>query len=942
MESTGAAGDPLTFRALVRQHRQAAALSQEALAERAGLSVDAVSVIERGKRGAPRPDTVALLAQALELDAAQRAVFIVVARAVSAAVDSPPGQSRPGSIPTASAPMSAGARPPLPAPLTTFIGRERELAMVRERLLHPTTRLLTLTGPGGTGKTRLALEVAREVQKEVAREVQKAAAFPDGVVFVSLAALTDPVLVLPTIAHALGLPETTEHGPFGTLTIALAHRQLLLVLDNLEQVAAAAIQLVEVLAAAPGVRMLVTSRARLNVRGERVLPVQPLSVPDLELPYAVSDLLQSDAVRLFVDRARDALPDFALTERNAAQVAALCVRLDGLPLALELAAARIRVFPLAAQLRQLDNSLALLAGGPRDLPTRQQTLRATIAWSYDLLAAEQQALFRRLSVFTGGAALEAVAAVCRASEPLTWLEGDALAELVGLADQSLLEVAEEPEGDLRFHLLETTREYGWEQAGAAGETEALCRAHATYYLALAEEAERQMRGPRQAIWLARLETDYDNLRAALYWSQWRQEAVLGLRLAAILVQFWHLRGRAGEGRLWLEKFLAAPEDRDRAGLAAVRAKASNAAAWLAFQQGDYGRAEALATQGLAVWQDRGDVADVADALDTLAEVARGRGDYPRSAALHKQSLAQRRALGDAWGIIFSLINLGHVARAQGEYAHAAALYEESIVLCRTWRDTVSLGYALTGLGAVACVQGNYARAMDLHDESLLLCQEIGNEEGIAFALAHAGHVESARGHRERAGALYEQSLAMWRAYGDRWGMADILTHLAKLARAQGDDARAVSLADESLALYRELGDKPGIVGALCARAEVARAQGNHERAAALLAESLQLCGELVARLTVVSCLEGVAEVASARGYAEPTARLFGASTALRASLGAPAPIADQPIREQMIVDARVALGDEAFAVAWATGQALSLQEAIVAALELTDSMRSTS
>jgi len=536
---TNGAGE--TFGARLRRYRLAASLSQGELAERAELSVDAVGTLERGRRTLPRPDTVALLAQALNLAPPERAALIAAARP----------RLVPTLLPHAAAATPPPSRlhiPPLPVSLTTFIGREREVSSLRDRLLDPRTRLLTLTGPGGTGKTRLALEVAA-----LAR-----AAFPDGVAFVPLAALTDPTLALSTIAHALGLVEAEAAGrtPVETLATALADLRLLLLLDNLEQVDAAASQITEVLTAAPGVTALVTSRTRLNVRGERVAPVPPLDVPDPAASLRVDDLPRFDAVRLFVERARDARPDFALTERNATPVAAICARLDGLPLAIELAAARIRHLPPAALLRRLDGSLALLTDGPRDLPRRQQSLHETIAWSYALLDDEGQTLFRRLSVFVGGCTAAAAAAVCRALDeaPLDGAplagpprEGDLLAGLVGLADQSMLAVTEQADGEPRFALLETMRVYALEQREAAGEDDALRRAHAAWCLALAEEAEPALTGPDQHMWLERLEREHDNLRSALGWLRESADGEAGLRLAAALWRFWHIRGTSARG-----------------------------------------------------------------------------------------------------------------------------------------------------------------------------------------------------------------------------------------------------------------------------------------------------------------------------------------------------------------------------------------------------------
>ncbi len=773
-----------TFGALVRRYRLAASLSQEALAERAGLSVDAISVIERGKRGAPRPDTVALLARALGLSDEERAAFAVATRAIGVPPEAPPAPVR----------TPPHALPPLPVPLTALVGRAREVAAVRARLLEPGTRLLTLTGPGGVGKTRLAVEVARAAH----------AAFPDGVAFVSLAALTDPALVLPTIAHTIGLGDAAGRTPAEMLVTALAGLRALLVLDNLEQVAAAAPAIAEVLTVTPGVTVLATSRERLHLRGERVIPVPPLAIPDPTRTLPVDDLLHYGAVRLLVERARDAAPDFALTERNAAQVAAICARLDGLPLALELAAAHVRVLPPAALLCQLDRGLALLMGGPRDLPARQQTLRATIDWSYDLLDEEGQALFRRLSVFVGGCALETAEAVCRALEGLARLEGDMLARLVELADQSLLTVAGEADGEVRFGMMETIRAYGRNQAEAAGEAGVLRQAHAAYYLALAKRAELALKGSDQGMWLARLEREHDNLRAALDWAlehgasgvapAWEPHTepsrrAIGLRLASALEHFWGRRGHAIEGRRRLEALLAGGD-----GVAApIRAQAYAAAGTLAWILSDYAQAGAFHTGALALYRALGDTRGMATALHNLGTVAYYQGDFERSGPYEEDALALYRALEDNGEVGRTLNGLGLLARERRDYDRAITLYEEALAFCRTQGDTFHMGIILSNLGEVACDQGAYEHAAVLYEESLALLQALDEKtarrdalQGLAGAVRHLGQ-------HGRALALYAESLAQQRVGGNRRQVVYCLEGMAEAQCAQGEPERAARL-----------------------------------------------------------------------------------------------------------------------------------------------------
>jgi len=557
-----------TFAELLSRHRLEAGLTQEDLADATGRSVRNIAYLEGGTTLTPRKQTVELLANALGLEGRDYAAFKVATRHLP--------------VPDRTHGERAGTPTHiLPESLTSFVGREREIEAAGEVLLREDVRLLTLTGAGGYGKTRLAVEMARRVVES----------FPDGVHFVSLAPVSDPTLVVPTIARSLGLVEMASQSILESLKGRLRDELVLLVLDNFEQVLEAAPNVADLIAACSQLRVLVTSRTPLRLSGEQEFPVSPLAVPGLERLPAPELLIANESVSLFVQRARGVLPDFELTVENTQSVAEICVRLDGLPLAIELAAVRIRLLSTQAMLSRLQGQLALLTGGARDLPARQRTMRATIEWSHELLVEEEKRLYRRLGVFAGGFTLVAAEAVCGDQG-----EPDVLDVLSGLVGSSLVQRAEEAEGESRFRMLETVREYAGERLEAGGEAEEMRRRHAVYFLALTEEAEPELRGARQVEWLARLEADHDNLRAALGWSLGGGDRELGLRLAGSLWFFWHTRGHWSDGRRWLEGALG-------------EATAAPSAAWatahlglgvLALWQNDLGRAEARLRESLAL------------------------------------------------------------------------------------------------------------------------------------------------------------------------------------------------------------------------------------------------------------------------------------------------------------------------------------------------------
>jgi predicted ATPase/DNA-binding CsgD family transcriptional regulator len=789
----------------------------------------------------------------------------------------------------------------LPTPANPIVGRDIDRVAVAELLARG--RLITLTGPGGVGKTRLALQVGIDLLD----------LFPAGVAWVPLAHIRDSRAVMPALAQALGLHEG-DHTALEALIEHLRTGDRLLLVDNFEQVLGASPDLAALLSGTLRLKLLVTSRAALQLSGEQEYPLPPLALPPEEEPPAQSYA----AVELFVQRARAIRPDFALNAENMAAVATICRRLDGLPLAIELAAARIRLLSPQALLARLDQRLALLTGGARDLPARHQTLRGAIEWSYELLDIAERRLFRRLSVFVGGWTLEAAEAVCddAPGQGATPAPTQILDGLDSLLAKSLIrqsEAADEP----RFGMLETIREYALERLAEHGELAALRQRHAAFCVALAERAEPQLTGQDQLAWFTRLAREQGNLRAALEWlldgkESLGQAAPLddGLRLVGVLWRFWWMRGQLREGRAWLDR-------------AIERSAADLPIAELRTQTIDPDRREQL----------RAELRLRAKLLHGAGALARGQADFTAAAAFQETALALYQELGDRAGIATALNGLGNIAYDQWNFALARTRFEESLALHQAIGNSWFCGLLLNNLSDLCYFEGDYAGARALNEESLALMRRLNSPRGIGYALGGLGEAAHQQGELALAQAQLEESLAFFRRIDDQRGIARALQGLGLVALSRADQPAARAQLEASLALRREIGSAPDINHTLNSLGDLARAAGDLAQARERYAESLASLRQLRPTLTVAGSLAGLAGLAVALGHAERAAELLAAADAVRAALGLPLAPLERPQHDRDLAAVRGKLAASRFAAATERGRIMPLEEAVALALQ---------
>jgi predicted ATPase/transcriptional regulator with XRE-family HTH domain len=864
----------LIFSELLKRYRLAAGLTQEELAQRAGLSLRGVGDLERGTRRTPRKDTVKLLANALGLspdEVADLEASVHRQRAIASpsfsAIDRSPAST---TDTTSSRPIGN-----LPTPLTSLVGREHEEATAVHLLRRNDIRLLTLTGAPGIGKTRLALQVAADLREDA----------PDGVFLVELAPIVEPTLVLAAILRTMEVPETSGQTPLAALTAHLRPRHLLLVLDNFEQVIVASTQIAELLRACAELKVLVTSRIPLQVRGEHRLAVLPLELADPTALPPVEDLVRYPSIALFLQRAREAKPTFVLTPAEAPAVAAICHRLDGLPLAIELAAAWTRLLSPSALLLRLDQRLPLLTAGARDLMERQQTIRSAIDWSYNLLAPAEQRLLCTLSVFVGGWSLEAAEAVCSAGGD----DAAVLPALATLVDASLVDHHEAADGEVRFRLLELVREYALERLEASGEAEELRARHARYYLEFVKLL-RTTTAKAQVAWVLR---ENENLTAALTWAG-EHDSAAAMAAGAELWRYWPARRMLlHESRRWLKGTRELLAGMPAETLPALRARTLNAIGNFAREQGNYILSTACYEEALELARSVSQRRLIAKVLNNLGNIGMAEGDFVRAEALYREAIEVRQELARALDAARAAESNGHLDPPDWEALWNEVMPDEmtdqaerAIVLARLAESNAQeTAMTFYNMAQLAMLRGDMGQAKVQCEQARELFAKGGWVSSEAQVRSLFGEILAHLGDLEQARSMLEQVVLWFRAQDAKWELADALHRLGWVARVHGEAARAVALHQEGLALSRELDDRRGIaVG-----------------------------------------LEWLGMAEAAMGRAEVATRLLGAGAALRQSLSFPSFPVYRVAIEQATSDLRERLGEERFAVIWGGGESMPVE-----------------
>lgn len=872
-----------SFGAWVKQRRKHLHVTQQTLATRAGCAVTTLRKVEANRLRLSR-QLAARLALALALPDTLHDIFQHAARTPDAAV--------PAALQTATLAPSTPPTPTaqLPLPPTPLIGREHDLAALRTLILQPDVRLISILGLPGVGKTHLGLQIA----------VELAPAFTDGARFVALAEINQPELVLPAIAQALDLYVNPAQPLLDPLLAMLRDKHLLLLIDSAEHVTQAAATFATLLAYAPHVKILVTSRRALHLAGEQRWIVGPLALPVHETLDKINTIATSPAVDLFCTRARAVRPDFALAATNVAAVVELCRRLDGLPLVIELAAARLDLFSPQALLRRLDHRLDLLTTGTIDASSRHQTLRRALAWSYNLLDADQQRLFRRLGVFVGSWTLEAAYDVCEAQAGISRTTTGQPTEraapaveffqrVVALVDHHLLQTSSDTDGEPRFSMIESLRSFALEQLRTQGEISEARQRHAVYYVRFIEHAAADL--PQDAArWVHQVEHEYADLRAAFAWCHSTGHENLSLRLVNALYMFWDLRGAISEGRSWLDMALARSARSD----ALLRAAALAYASQLAAAQGDHLYAVKLAEASLAANRSAPNQLSTALALSTLGSVASIQAAYAQARAHYEASVRVARTVGEPTYIALLLVRLAYVLKEQGDSVQARSLLDEAVRLSRAEGTQLSTARALAYLGHFAGQQGEYDQAAALLCESLRLAQMLGDKPGIARALNHLGELARSQEHDVQAALYYQQSVAIWQTLGLQLEIAIVLHNLGHVMLRQDDIRGAARAFSESLTLWHRLGDPIG----------------------------------------VALCLLGFAATAYAYGHWQAAAQWYGWGSAQFEAVGAVADRIDQLAHTRLLANLQAQLHPAIFDQARTTGQALPLATAVAEAVAL--------